>query len=50
MALRLSRYFGTSPDTWIGLQSDYDLLGFGKIKKDDRRDQTAAGEESGIAE
>ena len=25
MALRLSRYFGTSPDVWIGLQSDYDL-------------------------
>ena len=25
MALRLARYFGTSPDVWIGLQSDYDL-------------------------
>ena len=25
MALRLSRYFGTSPDIWIGLQTDYDL-------------------------
>ncbi len=25
MALRLSRYFGTSPDVWIGLQADYDL-------------------------
>ncbi len=25
MALRLSRYFGTSPDVWIGLQTDYDL-------------------------
>lgn len=24
-ALRLSRYFGTSPDLWIGLQSEYDL-------------------------
>lgn len=25
MALRLARYFGTSPDVWMGLQSDYDL-------------------------
>lgn len=25
MALRLSRYFGTSPDVWMGLQADYDL-------------------------
>ena len=25
IALRLSRYFGTSPDVWIGLQADYDL-------------------------
>jgi antitoxin HigA-1 len=25
MALRLARYFGTSPDIWIGLQADYDL-------------------------
>ncbi len=25
MALRLSRYFVTSPDVWIGLQADYDL-------------------------
>lgn len=25
MALRLSRYFGTSPEVWIGLQADYDL-------------------------
>ena len=24
-ALRLGRYFGVSPETWIGLQSDYDL-------------------------
>ena len=24
-ALRLARYFGTSPQFWIGLQSDYDL-------------------------
>jgi addiction module HigA family antidote len=25
MALRFARYFGTSPDVWIGLQADYDL-------------------------
>ncbi len=25
MALRLARYFGTSPDVWMGLQADYDL-------------------------
>ncbi len=24
-ALRLSRYFGTSPQFWLGLQTDYDL-------------------------
>lgn len=24
-ALRLARYFGTSPQFWLGLQTDYDL-------------------------
>lgn len=24
-ALRLARYFGTSPEFWMGLQDDYDL-------------------------
>jgi antitoxin HigA-1 len=24
-ALRLGRYFGTSPDFWLGMQKDYDL-------------------------
>ena len=24
-ALRLSRYFGTTPDVWMGLQAEYDL-------------------------
>jgi addiction module HigA family antidote len=34
MALRLSRYFGTSPDVWTGLQADYDLYWAGlKSKK-----------------
>ncbi len=26
MALRLARYFRTSPDVWLGLQADYDLF------------------------
>lgn len=25
MALKLARYFGTSPDVWLNLQADYDL-------------------------
>jgi len=25
IALRLARYFGTSPDIWMGIQTDYDL-------------------------
>ena len=25
MALRLARYFGTSPEFWLGLQQDYEL-------------------------
>jgi len=25
MALRLARYFGTSPELWMGLQLDYEL-------------------------
>src|ERR1700733_10295044 len=25
IALRIARYFGTSPDIWIGIQTDYDL-------------------------
>jgi addiction module HigA family antidote len=25
LALRLARYFGTSPEFWLGLQSTYDL-------------------------
>jgi addiction module HigA family antidote len=24
-ALKLAKYFGTSPDFWLGLQTDYDL-------------------------
>ena len=24
-ALRLSRYFGTSPEVWMGIQADYEL-------------------------
>ena len=25
MALRLAKYFGTTPELWLGLQSDYDI-------------------------
>jgi addiction module HigA family antidote len=25
MALRLARYFGTSPELWLGLQQDFEL-------------------------
>jgi len=25
IALRIARYFGTSPDIWMGIQADYDL-------------------------
>lgn len=25
LALRLARYFGTTPDLWLGLQAEYDL-------------------------
>jgi len=25
MALRLARYFGTSPELWLSLQQDYEL-------------------------
>jgi len=26
MALRIARYFVTSPDVWLGLYADYDLF------------------------
>ena len=32
-ALRLSRYFGTSPKFWLGLQDDYDLEEVSKNKQ-----------------
>lgn len=25
IALRIARYFGTSPDIWLGIQRDYDI-------------------------
>jgi addiction module HigA family antidote len=34
-ALRLARYFGTSPEFWLGLQMDYDL----DVAKDRLRDR-----------
>jgi addiction module HigA family antidote len=33
MALRLARYFGTTPEVWIGLQADYDLYWAGMKSK-----------------
>lgn len=33
MALRLARYFGTTPQVWVGLQSDYDLYWAGMKSK-----------------
>ncbi len=38
-ALRLGRYFGTSPQFWLGLQTDYDLDVIGdKLSEQLRRD------------
>jgi addiction module HigA family antidote len=36
-ALRLSRYFGTSPQFWMNLQANYDL----EVAQDDRGSQIA---------
>lgn len=33
MALRLAQWLGTSPDLWIGLQTQYDLWRAGKRKR-----------------
>ena len=37
-ALRLARYFGTTPELWTGLQADYDLrvVRYGKEKQIER--------------
>ncbi len=48
-ALRLARYFGTSPDFWMNVQKTYDLdlarLAIGKtISRIPQRPRTAAGE------
>jgi addiction module HigA family antidote len=32
-AMRLSRYFGNSPDFWLGLQSEYDLREEERLRK-----------------
>jgi antitoxin HigA-1 len=37
MALRLARYFGTSPELWINLQARYDL----EIEKDSKAAEIA---------
>jgi antitoxin HigA-1 len=36
-ALRLARYFGTSPEFWLGLQSQYDL----DVEEDELGDRIA---------
>jgi len=33
MALRLAQWLGTSPDLWLGLQTQYDLWQAGKQKR-----------------
>lgn len=33
MAIRLSQWLGTSPDLWLGLQTQYDLWQAGKQKR-----------------
>jgi addiction module HigA family antidote len=33
MAIRLSQWLGTSPDVWIGMQTQYDLWQAGKLKQ-----------------
>jgi len=45
-ALRLSRYFGTTPEFWLGLQADYDLEETEKeIAEDIERIEQHFGEE-----
>ena len=34
-AMRLSRYFGNSPDFWLGLQSEYELREEERLRKRD---------------
>lgn len=34
-ALRLSKYFGTTPKFWLGIQDDYDLEEQEKFKKEE---------------
>jgi len=33
--MRLSRYFGNSPDFWLGLQSEYELREEERLRKRD---------------
>ncbi len=39
-ALRLSKFFGTSPDFWLGLQMEYDLREELEKKKEEMEDIT----------
>jgi len=42
MALKLAKYFGTSPQLWLNLQNQYDLYKV-SIKKHDELDRVEAG-------
>lgn len=44
-ALRLSKFFGTSPKFWLGLQDDYDLEE-GKLQKSNELDKIIPVEDS----
>ncbi|SIS73386.1 HigA family addiction module antitoxin [Belliella pelovolcani] len=46
-ALRLSKYFGTSPKFWLGLQDDYDLEEE-KHQKSNELDKIIPVEDSGV--
>ena len=41
-ALRLSAYIGTSPEFWLGLQTDYDLSEARRAKKINVKPRAAA--------
>ena len=46
-ALRLSKFFGTSPKFWLGLQDDYDLEAE-KLQKSNELDKIIPVEDSGV--
>lgn len=48
-ALRLSRYFGTSPKFWLGLQDDYDLEEEGRAGRKEIKAIKGLGNTTSIA-